>query len=537
MITSIHILAPSFRQSIALQPHSAQVVIDCNSVIQKGIQSFDVVITFSKPIKAFRHHDYTWVDVNKDRIANSFCPKIIQLDSNVFVQANTADGIWEVNAQHKNQLIWRFNPPFSNGMTQYKGQENRKEIEEAHSTITFTEQPTLLFTHQPLEISRSPIPFSAIACFTDHCDYDTPANLEMQRLFFDQLGLKVTKGFFLNHYSKREDNASFENNATELDKWKNSGHELAYHSLSQSIKSDAESVRDFTHFQPPYSDSNVWIDHGFQPYNLSLFLNNGWKKSEYETVLKNKRITTLWNYIDSGTATKGVINQLNADQFTLGTFSKAIKGFSVKSRIVLLFKNIIFHYDNHPKRIRNYIDAVANARAIVQKKKIQAIGKLVWNVLPLIFMVTKVLIFWNSAKNKPYKVARYSPLVFKHKIDQQVFTIFQTLEMVNFKLALSTQNIDNFIQESGVYIAHTYFSVNMKHYSGKLFKNETELDDEVIQNFTYLAQSIQENKIWNPTLSELIAYWNQYEKTIFELDNQGRVVQKNNFDIFSRSVV
>lgn len=538
MVTSIRILASSFQQSLELSDTNAtKIAINCDSVIQKGFQSFDIVITFSKPILAFRNHDYTWVDLKKDRVANSFCPKIIQLDQNVFVQANTTAGIWEVSKKHPNQLIWRFNPNFSNGITQYKGKENIKEIDAANSVISFVESPALLFTNQPLEISRSKIPFSAIACFTDHCDYDTPENLEIQRLFFDQLALKTTKGFFLNHYSKRDDNASFENNSEAIARWRENGHELAYHSLSQSIKSDEESHHDFESFQPPFPDIKVWIDHGFQPYNFSLFRNNNWKSNEYEMVLQQKNITTLWNYIDAGTATKGVINQLNAEQFTLQRFTSAIKSFSLKSRIVLLFKNIIFHYDNHPERIRNYIDAVANVRAIIQKKKIQAVWSLLLNILPLVGIVTKVLIMWNAVKNKPYKVARYSPLLFQHTIDQHQFYIFQTLEMVDFKKALESQNVDSLIQESGVFIAHTYFSVNMEHYSGKLFKNKTQLDQEVVRNFEYLANKIHDKKVWNPTLSELISYWNDYQNTIFDINSQGQIVQKNNQQISSRKAV
>ncbi len=538
MITSIRILASSFQQSLELSNTNAtKIAINCDSVIQKGYQSFDIVITFSKPIVSFRNHDYAWVDLKKDRVANSFCPKIIQLDQNVFVQANTTAGIWEVNKKQSNQLIWRFNPNFSNGITQYNGKENTKVIDAANSIISFVESPALLFTNQPLEISRSKIPFSAIACFTDHCDYDTPENLEIQRLFFDQLALKTTKGFFLNHYSKREDNASFENNAEAIARWRENGHELAYHSLSQSIKSDEESRHDFESFQPPYTDIKVWIDHGFQPYNFSLFQNNNWKSNEYEMVLQQKNITTLWNYIDAGTATKGVINQLNAEQFTMQSFTSAIKSFSLKSQMVLLFKNIIFHYDNHPKRIRNYIDAVANVRAIIQKKKIQAVWSLLLNILPLVGMVTKVLIMWNAVKNKPYKVAKFSPLLFQHTIDQHQFYIFQTLEMVDFKMALESKNIDSLISESGVFIAHTYFSVNMEHYSGKLFKNKTQLDEEVVRNFEYLANKIHDKKVWNPTLSELISYWNDYQNTIFDINSQGQIVQKNNQQISSRKAV
>ena len=84
--------------------------------------------------------------------------------------------------------------------------------------------------------------------------------------------------------------------------------------------------------------------------------------------------------------------------------------------------------------------------------------------------------------------------------------------MVDFKKSLQTQNIDLLIKESGMFMAHTYFSVAMKHYQGRLFKNESTLDDEVVSNFNYLSEKIMNNTIWNPTLSELLSFLKDYEK-------------------------
>ena len=85
-------------------------------------------------------------------------------------------------------------------------------------------------------------------------------------------GISITKGFFLNHFSKRSDNASWQNESDEFKKWVADGHELAYHSLSQSIKSKEESVTDFVNFKS-VANTVTWIDHGYQPYNFSLIEN------------------------------------------------------------------------------------------------------------------------------------------------------------------------------------------------------------------------------------------------------------------------
>jgi len=65
------------------------------------------------------------------------------------------------------------------------------------SKCNFINPLALLFPlDEGIEISRSKIPFSAIACFTDHCDFDTLRNLKQQRQFFKTYNIRITKGFF-----------------------------------------------------------------------------------------------------------------------------------------------------------------------------------------------------------------------------------------------------------------------------------------------------------------------------------------------------
>jgi len=538
MVKSITILAASFKENVGFSSDfGAKISVDCQQ-ITSNTNSFTIEFVFDVPIVSFRNHDYTWVDVNETRIATSLSSKILKLNNGFIVQATIHRGIWEVSAKNKNILLWKFNPEYSNSLTEYTGIKNSKKLVSANTKLDFREQPSLLFTRgNAIEISRSKIPFSAIACFTDHCDYDTLPNLKLQRQLFETTNIKTTKGFFLNHFSKRNDTASFENDKKELELWKNAGHELCYHSLSQSIKSDVESFEDFQNFQPPFDNIPVWIDHGFQPYNFSLYKNNKVSNTTFEKQLSDKKIQVLWNYVDSGTATSGVINQLNTSQFTLNNYRKGIAKFSITTKLVMLFKNIIFHYDNDENRVRNYIDAVSNARAIIKKKQFLKVFTLIKNIVPLLMVVLKVLFFWNSEKNKPYKVARFAPILFKHKMDTKDFFVFQTLEMVDFKKALHPQNIDSLINESGVFIAHTYFSVDMRHYSGKLFKEEGVFDDEVVANFENLALQIRENKIWNPTLSQLIEYFNIFEETVFDVDAQGVIYIKNPNNFLSSRII
>ncbi|HEX8577349.1 MAG TPA: hypothetical protein VF677_13725 [Flavobacterium sp.] len=534
---SITLVSKSYKEILNSNVHENKLVIDCSKIL-KHTHSFDIEIELNAKIVAFRNHDYTWQDIRSDRIANEFTSKIIKLDDGNFVQANINKGIWEVHRKYPHKLIWKFNPEYSKPITKYVGQipRLRKRIYQANDTLVFIENPTLLFSKNgALEISRSAIPFVSIACFTDHCDFDTVKNLKLQRQFFAEIKIKITKGFFMNHFSKRSDNASYQKDKAELDLWNADGHEMCYHSLSQSIKPNKESCLDFENFQPSY-DSKIWIDHGFQPYNFTLLDENNIDKSVYENQLYSKKINTLWNYVDSGSATKGVINQLNNNQFTVKSFSRGIKNSSFKTRMAQLFKNIIFHYDNNERRIRNYIDSIMYTKNILNGMKISSILLLFKNALPLLIPILKLVLFWNSEKNKPYKAAKYAPLLFKHTILEKEFYIFQTLEMVDFKKALHRQNVDLLIKESGIFIAHTYFSVNMKHYSGKLFQSEGKFDEEVVTNFKYLGSKIAENKIWNPTLSELISYFKIIDEAIISVDKNENLFVKNNSNLIFRTI-
>ena len=538
MIQSISILTASeISHCVFDKNQDHKMVIDFSKFNIEEASSFDIEIVFTIPITKFRNHDYTWIGCTVDCIANQYSPKIIQLSNGFFVQANITNGIWEVNKNNARVLLWRFNPEMSSPMALYLGSKNEKVIVQAEQNFNFKEHPALLFTlNEAIEISRSKIPFSAIAVFTDHCDFDTAENLALQRTFFKENAIKISKGFFLNHFSKRFDNASFQNDAEELTKWKEDGHELCYHSLSQSIKSEKDSFDDFYSFVPPFTDMETWIDHGYQPYNLSLFQNRKVANKVYEDALQQKSISTLWNYIDSGTATSGVINQLNVQHFTLSHFLIGNKDLHLIKRMQLMIKNIIFHYYNDDAFLLQYKSTATHFKKLFFQKKAGSLLPLLKNGFKLSAAILCVFIFWKRSKIKPYKLAKYQPILFKHRIFEKEFYIFQTLEMVDFKKALSKKNIDDLIQEKGIFIAHTYFSVPMTYHTGRMFATPNTIDTVVAGNFTYLGAKIINNEIWNPTLAELVLYWSNFESVVFDIDSKGKLFVKNEYDFIYRAV-
>jgi hypothetical protein len=62
------------------------------------------------------------------------------------------------------------------------------------------------------------------------------------------------------------------------------------------------------------------------------------------------------------------------------------------------------------------------------------------------------------------------------------------------------------------------------------------LNEKVVANFNYLAQKIEQKAIWNPTLSQLLEFYTKYQNIVLDIDTNGTIFIKNNYDIPSRSI-
>ena len=148
-----------------------------------------------------------------------------------------------------------------------------------------------------------------------------------------------------------------------------------------------------------------------------------------------------------------------------------------------------------------------------------------------------MFLHWNTAKNLPYPLAKYQPLFFKHQLLEHDFYIFQTLEMLDFKKALSHENIDVLVKEKGVFLAHTYFSVPLSYHNGKLFDTPVSIDPEVVQNLKALGQKIKEKSLWNPTLQEWVEYWRATEKIELDVTANGEIYVLQPTNIKYRKII
>ncbi|MCG2611251.1 hypothetical protein LZZ90_07010 [Flavobacterium sp. SM15] len=502
------------------------------SFSEEYYKSFDLkyVIEFEKNIDSVIDFSYQWTSNFKWYTASRLQPKVLKLINGKYIQSNSTEGYWEVNAKRRKELIWSLNPKKSCVLAKYTGEVDNKEYEYVNLFNPQKKFSLLVSEKGGIIWSRSKIPFSGIACFSDHCDFDTRENLELQRSFFKENDIKMTKGFFLYNYSKRKENASFEKDSDELMKWIEDGHELAYHSLSQSIKEDKDKVfEEFDNFTAPLPNIHTWMDHGYLPYNLSSSEKNNRTLNLFFDKMNSQNVSVVWNYIDTGTTTRGVINQLNLRHFTLKAFCNGIKELSLKDRMAKGIKNSLFHFYSDRNYTASYKLFASVFKPILDKKKVFELKELIVSFFPVFFSLLRIVFRWNTLKNKVYPLAKYNSVFYSNMINGTRFTVFQTLEMVDLVSSLSKENLNKFCEEKGVFIAHTYFSVPFKYHKGRMFSTPTEINHQVRANFEHLGSLIREKKLWNPTIYELKEYFENIENLEFFSDESGEIKVRNNF--------
>jgi hypothetical protein len=501
---------------ISVKPGSAAVILT----------SLEVIVDFDNPVVLWRNFDYSWVDCDRERIANYYSPKILRLENGFTVAASTTTGLWHFDPRFPRRLCWKLIDKWLNPLIQY-GEKDRKNFTEPRHAAKQDLGLKLLFTRGKVqEWSRSPLPFSAIVSFTDHCDFDSLPLLKSQRKFFKRHNIKVTKGFFLYHFSKRDYNPSFEKmeDAQELREWAKDGHELAYHSLSQSLKKREAAMEDFARFSEPEGlEIETWIDHGFQPYNFTMIAQSGLQPAQWSENIRNKKIKYLWNYLDSATSGNAIVNQLDPQQFVLKSYWAGLNGQPFRLRASATIRNyFLYHADADALYFSMQLaTAVKKFRA---HKTIRNFLKLLSPAAGLLPEILRLLASWNKkVKTAPW-YAKFAPSIFEVPYEGGMHTVFQTMEVNDLVATFSAGNLEKLVKEKGLCIAHTYFAVPHAYHRGRMFSAaEGKLNEGVNETFELLGAMIREKKIWNPSLRELAEYFSGFRNIVFEHDADGGV--------------
>ena len=492
--------------------------------------SFSLKIHFFDLIFKWRNHNYQWVSLTKNRIANEYSPKILQLSNGLFIQAGNTLGCWEVEKNTKNTLNWHFHTP---GLCPVFYFNPERSFYQPTILVSDVISFKLLFTKKsPVEWSRSLIPFSAILCLTDHCDFDSLQLLKRQREILKECNVRISKGIFLNHYSKRNWNIAYDisEGKKEMHQWMNEGHELLFHSLSQSIKMGQAAWDDFHSLKvpPELEDIKVWVDHGYQPYNFTM------QKGETEQkfwlkVAESKGFKIFWNYYDSCEETIS-LNQIGVEELCPSKVWKS-KTASWQEKLRLLL-----YYYSSDKSVFEYRKWSGFIKAFKLKPDTKTFGRLIKSTLPIFSVFRREFLNWTLRANRNHIFVRFAPLVFKYPGMTDI-NIFQTVAIKNFEIAFSKSSLDEFIEQSGVCIAHTYLASQENHHHGRLFMNEKgDVKCKMIEAWSLLGSQIELKKIWNPVLSELIDWMDKFTTIDFTMNEIGEIVYSGPHDIPIRTI-
>jgi len=295
--------------------------------------------------------------------------------------------------------------------------------------------------------------------------------------------------------------------------------------LTQSIRGSSEAEQEFVNFKPPIFGIKTWIDHGFQPYNFTLLQRSNQKIDDWILKQNERSISCFWTYNDCGSGGNGIINQLNPNHFTPSKLLKSLKNKNFAIKVSTFIRSYLFYFSKNKKAINKYKSLAGLVKEILYKKKTSKILLLISDGGYLFFYFIKIFFAWCGMKVRPSECAIYSPILFSNSNFKGDSLFFQTIEINNFVETFSEKNLEIFINESGICIAHTYFSVLLEYHKGKLFQNiEGDFNIKALSVFMHLSNKVKENQIWNPTLADYINYYKKYKKIELNINSEGKIL-------------
>jgi hypothetical protein len=462
-------------------------------LIKKGYhQNISFIIQLQLKPLFFRSFKYTWESTEELQISGPLSPKILKFADGSCLMANRYIGTWVYDPKKPLELEWVIVGKDVQPFFRYDNQYGRDWLE-VGAKINEDIELCIFETIEPFEVSFSRLPFKPVLIFTDHCDFDSDVLLEKQREFFKEMNLKVTKGFFLKKHSYKGGwNSAFEGNETEFQKWQADGHELCYHSLSQSKLPNNGNNELISTFQHPTPEKVVtWIDHGYQSYNVSksIDIHNRLERLKH---LNGKGIIIFWNYYDVGEAIDN-LNQLDYRQLNISrVFNSGIK---LKDKL-----RILYFFNSNEEQVVFY-------RKLAGFVKIKDLQGIIKSSVKFVFGLMKL----TKPLNKRQQIIR-AQSVFNSEIYE--LSAFQTIVVKDWVHAFN-QPYNRLKEESGLAIVHSYFSFLGKHHGNTLFQNEKgEISEEVRASFNQLKKDLRNGEIWNPTLKE----FNEYVQPIMSYD-------------------
>jgi len=102
-----------------------------------------------------------------------------------------------------------------------------------------------------------------------------------------------------------------------------------------------------------------------------------------------------------------------------------MRNLGFKAKMGVLIKNAIVHYYANERLISKYKTIATRFKELRYDKKIGVLPQFLADFAGIAIPLVKILLFWRQHKSKPYKLAKYTPLLFKHSIKGVDFIIFK----------------------------------------------------------------------------------------------------------------
>jgi hypothetical protein len=102
---------------------------------------------------------------------------------------------------------------------------------------------------------------------------------------------------------------------------------------------------------------------------------------------------------------------------------------------------------------------------------------------------------------------------------------FDAARIVFLSNAYNASALDNLIDETGIHIGHTYLGFYGRKYSDCAFRRDRQdftIQDEFQEFLDYLAVKIRQGIVWNPTMREMIRYYEALAAVELKEDRRGQ---------------
>ncbi len=371
-------------------------------------------------------------------------------------------------------------------------------------------------------INRYPNGLQSAFVLTDHCDFDTTANLKKfangnnGQASWLTSGLKITKGVFANASQKKGFMAAtlaMPEYKVIIDELYSSGNEIAPHALNQSGQIDPNLFIASLDVLKKTYDCRSWIEHGNY---LSYSYYMGGKSNKYRLIeqLEQRGYNNIWSYYDVAINPFSSINLFSTNVGKAATDAMVISRKLLRGQFLYafhVFRSYFTRHNNGQKYIAYLLGLFSKSRqmfmSVIKRQQVKKGMKQFLQALA--GKDNKHIYTYTPFTNE--EICHFSPVLFSEahgslsQLQPDDILMFATQEVVHTSDIYNEQALLALIKEKGLHIGHTYI-LNQLPYINGIFTKNGQLKEEWIVFVEALKKLSGSKAIWSCNMGELAAY-------------------------------